>query len=93
MKIAQILLFALFAVAVSAHAAMAVEPCDGCGAVTGLTIHQKIVAEQAQDARRIATESSSRPWTGAKQRELYGLPPDSQVVEKAPSDVKSGAPN
>jgi hypothetical protein len=93
MKIARILLFVSFALALSGRAAMAIEACNGCDPVTDSAIHQKIVAERAQDARRIATESSSRPWTGAKQRELYGLPPDSQIVGKAPSEVKSGAPN
>jgi hypothetical protein len=40
------------------------EPCKDCNAATELTIRERIKAERALDADRVAKESAARPWDG-----------------------------
>jgi hypothetical protein len=49
---------------VSFVAAAAPEACKDCDAVTGLTVRERIQADRAREADRVAKESTVRPWDG-----------------------------
>jgi hypothetical protein len=40
------------------------EPCKDCNVATELTVRERIKAERALDADRVARESAARPWDG-----------------------------
>ena len=40
------------------------EPCKDCNVATELTVRERIKAERALDADRVAKESAARPWDG-----------------------------
>ena len=49
---------------VSFVAAAAPDPCKDCDTVTGLTVRERIKADRAREADRVAKESTERPWDG-----------------------------
>jgi len=59
-----LLLSVAVCVSINFAALAASEPCKDCKAPPELTARERIKAERALDADRVAKESAARPWDG-----------------------------